>query len=150
MKRLRDQLLAGAAFTLQQNGRTARRYLCNQVEEPQHRLALADDVFEVVALLERPFELHDLFFSAMAGDGRPNVGEQLLIVPRLLYEVLGACANRIDDIADGAESGDHDDRQVWLRLRNSRQQVDTRLPRQRPAPEEQTVLIAQFQLHPPS
>src|SRR5258708_12430110 len=99
MKRLRDQLLAGAAFTLQQNGRTARRYLCNQVEEPQHRLALADDVFEVVALLERPLELHDLFFSAMAGDGRPNVGEQLLIVPWLLYQLLGPYANPTDDIA---------------------------------------------------
>jgi hypothetical protein len=68
VQRLGDQLLAGAALALDENGRAAGRDLGYQVEDPQHRLALADDVFEVVALLERALELDILFFGAMPGD----------------------------------------------------------------------------------
>ena len=67
---LGDELLAGAALALDQNSRAAGRDLRDEVEEAQHRLALADDIFEVVALLERALELDDLFFGAMPGDRR--------------------------------------------------------------------------------
>ena len=86
--RLGDQLLAGAALALNQDGRAAGRNLRDEVEDRQHGLALADDVFEVVALLESALELEVLFFGAVARDGGANVGEQLLVVPRLLDEVL--------------------------------------------------------------
>ncbi len=64
MQRLRDQLLARAALTLHQHRRPARRNLRHQVEQPQHRLALAHNVLEVVALLQRALQLHHFFFSA--------------------------------------------------------------------------------------
>jgi hypothetical protein len=83
---------------------------------------LADDVLEVVALLQGALELNDLFFGAVAADGGADVGEQLLVVPRLLDEVLGAGADGVDHVRDGAEGGDHDDRQVGCisRMRGSR------------------------------
>src|ERR1019366_4997859 len=59
-----DQLFAGAAFALQQHRGTAGRHLRHQVEDAQHGLALADDVLEVVALLEGALQLDDFFFGA--------------------------------------------------------------------------------------
>ena len=58
MNRFRDQLLARTALALDQHGRPARRHLRHQVEQPQHRLALAHDVLKVVALLQRAFQVH--------------------------------------------------------------------------------------------
>ena len=88
--RLGDQFFAGAALALQQNGGAAGRDLRHQVENPQHGLALADDVFEVVALLQRALELDVLFFRSMPRDGGAHVGQQLFVVPGLLDEVRGA------------------------------------------------------------
>ncbi len=139
---LGDELLAGAALALDENGRAAGRDLRDEVEEAQHRLALADDVLEVVALLEGALELDDLFFGAMAGDGGADVGEQLLVVPRLLDEVLGAGANGIDDVADGAVGGDHDDRQVRLQLDDARQQIEAALAGQREIEQQKIELVA--------
>ena len=72
------------------NGGAAGRDLRDQVEDPQHRLALADDVFEVVALLESALELDVLFFGAAARDRCAHVGQQFFVVPGLLDEVGGA------------------------------------------------------------
>ena len=60
----------------------------------------------------------------MASDGRADVGEKLLVVPRLLDEVLGARADGIDDVADGAEGGDHDDGKIGLCFDDARQEID--------------------------
>ena len=53
VERLRDELLACAAFALDEDGRAAWGDLCDEVEHAEHDVALADDVLEVVALLER-------------------------------------------------------------------------------------------------
>ena len=139
---LGDELLAGAAFALDENGGAAGRDLGDEVEEAQHRLALADDVFEVVALLEGALELNDLFFGAVAGDGGADVGEQLLVVPGLLDEVFGAGADGVDDVADGAVGGDHDDGQVGLQLEDARQQIDAAFAGQREVEQQQVVVVA--------
>ena len=52
MNRLGDQLFSGSTLALQQYGGAAGRDLGDQVKNLQHRLALADDVLEVVALLQ--------------------------------------------------------------------------------------------------
>ena len=139
---LGDELLAGAALALDQNGGAAGSDLRDEVEEAQHRLALADDVFEVVALLQGALELDDLFFGAVAGDGGANVGEQLLVVPRLLDEVFRAGADGVDYVADRAEGGDHDDRKVGLHLDDAGQQVDAALAGKREVEQQQIVLVA--------
>ena len=114
-----NKFFAGAAFALNQHGRTARRDLCDEIEEAQHRLALADDVFEVVALLKGALELDDLFFGTMPSDSAANIGEELLVIPGLLDEVLCARTYGVYDVADGAEGGDQDDRELWLYLQDA-------------------------------
>ncbi len=115
--RFRDQLLAGSALALQQHRRAAGSHLRHQVEDAQHRLALADDVFEVVALLQRALELDDFFFSAAAADRGAHVGQQLLVVPGLLDEVGRARLHGVDGVLHRAIGGDHDDRQARSRAR---------------------------------
>ncbi len=127
MDSLGDELFAGAAFALNENGGAAGRDLGDEVEEAKHRLALADDVFEVIALLEGALELNDLFFGAMTGDGGANVGEQLLVVPWLLDEVLRAGTDGIDDVADRAVGGDHDDGKIGLHLDDAGQEIEAAL-----------------------
>ncbi len=83
----------------------------------------------------------------MASDGRADVGEKLLVVPRLLDEVLGARADGIDDVADGAEGGDHDDRKIGLRLDDARQEIDAAFARQCEVEQEQVVLVLRDELH---
>ncbi len=124
---LGDELLAGAAFALDEDGGAAGRDLGDEVEDAQHGLALADDVGEVVALLEGALELEVFFFGAVAGDGGANVGEQLFVVPGLLDEVFRAGADGFDDVVDGAVGGDHDDRQLGLALLDLRQQLEAAL-----------------------
>ncbi len=90
MERFRDQFLAGSAFALDQDGGAGGSYLRHQVEDAQHRLAFADDIFKVVALLECPLELDILFFRAMPGHRGADIGQKLFVIPGLLDEVLGA------------------------------------------------------------
>src|SRR5712675_1380959 len=127
MNRLCDEFFSRAALTLDENRGTARSNLGDEVEEAEHRLALADDIFEVVALLEGALELDDLFLGTMPRDGGADVGEQLFVVPRLLDEVLRTGANGVYDVADRAVCGNHDDRKVGLHLDDSRQQIDAAL-----------------------
>src|SRR5262249_33949163 len=61
-----DEFFPGSALTLQKDGRSASSDLADEVEDFQHRLAFANDVFEVVALLESTLELNVFFFRAPA------------------------------------------------------------------------------------
>ena len=56
---LGDELFAGAAFALDEDGGAAGRDLRDEVEEAEHGVAFADDVFEGVALLEGALEVDD-------------------------------------------------------------------------------------------
>ena len=131
MQRFRDQLLARAALALDEHRGARRRHLRDQVEDTEHRLALAHDIGEAVTLAQRAFELDVLFFGAVAADRGTNVGEQFLVVPGFLDEVLRPAANRIDDVIHGAECGDHDDRQLRLALPYRAQNLNAVAPRQR-------------------
>ncbi len=104
-------------------------------------LAFADDVGEVVALLEGALELQVLFFGAMAGDGGANVGQQLLVVPGLLDEVFSAGADGFDDVVDGAVGGDHDDGQLGLALLDLRQQLEAALAGQGEVEEHEVEVV---------
>src|ERR1017187_2378380 len=137
VQRLGDQLLARSTLPLNENRRPAGRHLRHQVEQPQHRLALAHNVFEVVALLQRALQLHHFFFGAVPSYGGANVRQQLLVVPGLLDEVLRARANGIDYVRNRAERRNHDHRQVRLHVQNARQQIDAALARKRQVEQQQ-------------
>src|SRR5258707_6920770 len=112
MNGLGNQFLAGAAFALDQHRGAAGRNLPNQVKDAEHDLALAYDVFKVVALPEGAFQLLVLFFGAAARDGGTHVGQKLLVVPRFLDEVGGPVLHGADGVVHGAIRGDHDYRQL--------------------------------------
>src|SRR5579862_18793 len=68
-----DDFLAGSAFPLQKHGGATVGYLGDKIENLQHRLAFADDVFEVVALLESALELNVLFFGPAPSNGGADI-----------------------------------------------------------------------------
>jgi hypothetical protein len=78
----------------------------------------------ITSLAEGALELDVFFFGAIAGDGGANVGEELFVVPGFLDEVLGARADGVDDVIDGAEGGDHDDGQGELALTEGAKDFD--------------------------
>ena len=138
---LGDELLAGAAFALDENGGAAGRDLGNEIEDLEHDLAFADDVGEVVALLEGALELEIFFFGPVAGDGGADVGQQLFVVPGLLDEVFSAGADGFDDVVHGAVGGDHDDRQLGLALLDLRQQLEAALAGQGEVEQDQIEVV---------
>ncbi len=85
---------------------------------------------EVVALLEGALELQILFFGAMPGHGGADVGQQLLVVPRLLDKVLRPGADGFHNVIHRAISRNHDDRQLGLALPDLGQQLQAALARQ--------------------
>ena len=95
MNRLGDQFLARAGFAGDQNGRTARRHLHHQIEHAQHAVALADDVGETVALLERALELRILIDQPLAGNDAVDFDQQLFVVPGLGEIIVGAEFHRL-------------------------------------------------------
>jgi hypothetical protein len=139
VERFGDQLLAGSAFALDQDGGAGGSHLRHQVEDAQHRLALADDIFKVVALLQRPLELDILFFRALPGNRGADIGQKLFVVPGLLDEVLRPAIHGVDHIADGSIGGDHDHRQVGLALPDAGQNLQAILARQRQVQQNQVV-----------
>ena len=79
-----------------------------QIKNLQHGLALAHNVFEVVALLQRPLELDVFLFGAVPSHRRPHVGQQFFVIPGLLDKVGRARLHRTNRVFHGAVSGNHD------------------------------------------
>jgi len=131
MNCLCNQLFSGTTLALQQDGRTAGCHLSDEVEDFEHRLALADDVFEVVTLLKGPFELDVFFFGFATRNRCANVGQQFLVVPRLLDEVRGAVLHGLHGVLNRAVSGDHDYRLGGVMNADIRENFHAALVRQR-------------------
>ena len=74
----------------EQHGGTAVRDLRDQIENLEHRLALAHDIFEVVALLEGALELNVFFLRPSPSYRSSHVRQKFLVVPRLLDEICRA------------------------------------------------------------
>ena len=139
---LGDQLFAGAGFALDEDGGARGRDLGDDIEEPEHGLGFADDVLEVIALLEGALELDDLGLGLVAGDGGADIGEQLLVVPGLLDEVFSAGADRVHHVAYCPEGGDHDDRQVGMETGDAGKQVDAGLAGEGEVEQKEVELVA--------
>ncbi len=81
-------------------------------------------MLKVVALLQSALELDDFLLGPALPHCATDVGQQLLVVPRLLDEVGRARLHSIDSVFDRAVSGDHDDSQFGIALADIAQYVD--------------------------
>ena len=75
-------------------GTMVTEQLADQIEHSEHFVALADDIREVVALLESSLELYVFLSQAAAFDSLRNLNEQFVIGPRLGDVVLRAALER--------------------------------------------------------
>ena len=114
VNRLRDHFFASAALALQQHGRPAVRHLRDQVENLEHGLAFAHNIFEVVALLERALKLNVFFFRAPPAHGGAHIGKKFFVVPRLLHKIRRARLHGAHRIFHRAVRGNHNDGQARI------------------------------------
>ena len=126
----RDQLLAGAALALDQNRRSARRRLDDQVEHLPHPRAAADDVRElVVALLDVLAQVAVLVDQPPPLHRVADDDEHFVVLERLGDVVERAALHRRDRALDRRVGGDDDDREVLvdpLQLVERRDAVEAR------------------------
>ena len=78
----------------------------------------------------------------MAGDGGADVGEEFLVIPGLLDEVFGSGADGVDDVVDGAEGGDHDDRELRVHLGDAGEEIDAGLAGEGEVEQEEVEVMA--------
>ena len=125
VNRLGDEFLACAAFAVNQDGRARRRHLADQVEHREHLVALADNVGEVVALLQSALELDVFLAQAAALDGLRDLHQQFIVGPGLGDVVLRAALERGPRHVDRTVGGDQDDGEVRVAPVDFAQQIET-------------------------
>ena len=113
MHRPGHQFLAGAALSLHEDGRAARRRLAHQVEHALHAGTPADDVAEAMrlrlqALAQRAVLGHEPTLRDRIADDH----EHVVVLERLFDEVKRAAFEGLPGVARRAEGRDHDHRQL--------------------------------------
>ena len=117
MEGARDQLLAGAAFAVDQNRGPARRRLHDQVEDLLHPRAAADDLAEPVGMMLQVLAQHAILGDQAAlREGVAHDGEHFVVLERLGDVVKRATLHRRDGALDRRERGNHQHRQVVVDL----------------------------------
>ena len=135
VQRLRDQALAGAVLAGDQDvgvgGADARDHLQHRL----HRRGVRDQVRLAVAAQHQVLGFEPLAAAQRARqlDLRPHDGQQPRVVPRLLDEVAGAAAHRLDGDVDAAPGGHHHRRQRRVHGPHGVQEVEAFLARGRVA-----------------
>ena len=108
MNRARDDFLAGAGLAGDQDRAVGRRDGLEQLEQPLHRPALADDAFEAVALFELRAQVRVLRFQPPLLERRIEHVQQLVDLKRLADEIPRAALDRFDRVLHRAVAGDDD------------------------------------------
>ena len=103
-----DELLAGAALALDQHGRAAVGHLTDHLEQPLHRLVLADEVARVEPLADALPQLRRLAAEPRVLDAALDDRGDGVEIERLGEVVLGAHPEGFDRGLHRAERG-HDD-----------------------------------------
>ena len=111
VNRFRDQLLACAAFALNQDRAAARRDLRYQIEHLENFFALADDVVVAETFLQRATQLKVFAHQLALFDGVANDDEQLFVVPGLGDVIEGSFFDGGDCSFHRSDRGDDDDGQ---------------------------------------
>ena len=141
MNRFGDQLLAGAGLSGDKNRRAAGGYLRHQVEQPQHALALADDVGEAVALLQGALELLILPLQPVAGNHAGDFDEQLLVIPGLGEIIVGAGFEGVHRGFDRTVGGDQKDGSLRVALADFAQHFHSGAVRHHQVKQDQVVAL---------
>ena len=115
MDGLGHELFARAALTQDQDVAFRRRRQLDQLEDLLHRLALADDVVEAVALPKLLLQGSVLGGQPILVQSLADRQQYLFILEGLRDVVEGALSHRFDGAFDGGEGGDHDDHLVGVR-----------------------------------
>ena len=108
MNRARDDLLAGAGLAGDEDRAVGRRDGLEQLKQPRHRAALADDAFEAIPLLELRAQVRVLGFQPPLLERRVERVQQLVDLKRLADEVRRAALDRFDGVLHRAVAGDDD------------------------------------------
>ena len=126
VQRLRDQALAGAVLAGDQDVGVRRSDARDHLEHRPHGGRLGEDRRSSVGLqrLVRGLELAPAANGAAELGLRAHDRQQPLVFPRLLHEVAGAAAHRLDGDVDRAPRGHHDHRQRFVAGVNALQQVE--------------------------
>src|SRR5207253_2281894 len=90
--------------------------LCDQIQNAQHALTLADDVRETIALLERALELRVFALQARPRDHALDLDQQLLVIPGLREVVVRSAFERVYRHLDRAVRSDHEDGRLGIAL----------------------------------
>ena len=109
MHRARDELLARAGLSRDQDRARRGRRAADQIFHAPHRLALADERVDRAAGLDLTLQQIDLARQPAALRRGADAHEELVAEERLLHEVDGAEFHRLDRRVDGAEPGHHDE-----------------------------------------
>ena len=108
VNRARHDFLAGAGLAGDQNRAVGRRDGLEQLEEPRHRPALADDAFEPVALFELRAQIRVLRLQPPLLERRVEHVQQFVDLKRLADEIRRAALDGFDRILHRSVAGDDD------------------------------------------
>ena len=108
VERVRDEVLAGAVGSLEEDGRGGGGGAAHHLEDALHRGGGADHVVEAVLFVELVAEVCDLAFERAGLEGLLHAAVELVEVDGLHEEVLRAVLRGGDGLLDGAERGEED------------------------------------------
>ena len=116
MNGARDDFLAGPGIAVDQNRAVGGRHRLEQLKQPRHRPALADDPLEPVALLELRSQIRVLRLQPPLLERRVEHVQQFVDLKRLADEIRCAALDCFDRIFHRAVPGDDDRDDVGIAL----------------------------------
>jgi hypothetical protein len=132
VKAARDRFLAGAGLADDQRVDIGMGHKEDEAADLLHQRRTSDEPrFDVVALMEAAAQTCDLQRQPAFFKRAPDDVDEVLGRKRLLDDIIGAAAHRLDRQRRIAMAGDHDDRQIGiepLRELQELQPVRTRKP----------------------
>src|SRR5262249_4194884 len=122
----RDELLAGAALAVDQDGRRlAARQLADELAEPPGPLRLADELIDAILLLLQAMESLDLTAGTYLLERARDRQLQLVEMLEGLLEVVGGAGlHRLDGALDLSEAGDDDDGDLGMAALEGAEDID--------------------------
>src|SRR5262245_10029271 len=116
MDRLGHELLPGSTFTLDQDCAAPGSDLSDKIKNLLHRGAFADDILEVIALLQRYLEPYVLFEQSVMLGRILHGQDDLVVLEGLGYEIKGPEFGCPDGLFDRRKSGEHKSHRVVFHL----------------------------------
>ncbi len=139
VNRLGDEFLTRAAFPTDENRGARRRDLRDEVQKHMHFVALADDVREIEALLQRAFKL-DVFIAKPARfHSLRHLSKQLIVGPGLGDVVHRAILESSASHFDRTVGRDQDDGELRVAAVNLLEHVETVAVRQADVQQEKII-----------